>query len=61
MATSDLEKASLLNDVFINSFNLSTPVFDVSDLPTTDPNECPESLFCTCTVKIKCMNLCYQL
>ena len=44
VATSDLEKASLLNDVFIN---LSTPVLDVSDLPTTDPNECPESLFCT--------------
>ena len=47
VAPSDLEKASLLNDVFINSFNLSTPVLDVSDLPTTDPNECPESLFCT--------------
>ena len=47
VATSDLEKASLLNDVFINSFNLSTPVLEVSDLPTTDPNECPESLFCT--------------
>ena len=47
VATSDLEKASLLNDVFINSFNLSTPVLDVSDLPTTDPSECPESWFCT--------------
>ena len=40
MATSDLEKASLLNDVFINSFNLSTLILDVSDLPTTEPNEC---------------------
>ena len=47
MATSDLEKANLLNKVFINSFNHSTPVLESTDLPSTDPNGLPEPLMCT--------------
>ena len=45
--TSDLEKANLLNKVFINSFNHSTPVLESTDLPSTDPNGIPEPLMCT--------------
>ena len=47
VATSDLEKANLLNKVVINSFNHSTPILDSTDLPSTDPNGLPEPLMCT--------------
>jgi len=47
VATSDQEKANLLNKVIVNSFNHSTPVLESTDLPSTDPNWLPEPLMCT--------------
>ena len=46
VATSDLEKANLLNKVIVNSFNHSTPVLESTDLPSTDPNWLTEPLMC---------------
>jgi len=46
-SSSDQEKANLLNKVFINSFNHSTPILESTDLPSTDPNWLPEPLMCT--------------
>ena len=45
MASSDVEKAHLVNDVFINSFNHATPALEVTDLPVIDQNDPLDSLY----------------
>ena len=47
VASSDVEKAHLLNDVFINFFNHATPALEVTDLPAIDQNNPLDSLLCT--------------
>ena len=47
VATTNLEKACLLNVTFTNCLNHSLPELNVADLPEAVPHECPDNLMCT--------------
>ena len=47
IATTNQEKACLLNVTFTNCFNHSLPELNVADLPEAVPHECPDNLMCT--------------
>jgi len=47
IATSNLEKANLLNASLVKNFNHSSPVLTLSDLQHTSPDSCPTNFLCT--------------
>ena len=46
-ASTNLDKAELLNDCFIKNFNLAVPVLDQSDIPSALSGDCPNELLCS--------------
>ena len=47
VACTNSEKADLLNDSFINSFNVAIPELGMEDIPETPHDVCPDELLCT--------------
>ena len=47
VATTNPEKACLLNVTFTNCLNYSVPGLNVADLPKIVPHECPENFLCS--------------
>ena len=47
VATTNPEKACLLNVTFTNCLNYSVPGLNVADLPEIVPHECPENFLCS--------------
>ena len=46
-ASSNSDKANLLNSTFSSHFNRSVPELSSFDLPVTDPDTCPSDILCT--------------
>ena len=47
VASSDSDKANLLNSTFANYYNHSVPELSLSDLPEVVPTDCPAYLLCS--------------
>ena len=47
VASTNPEKARLLNVTFTNCLNYSLPGLSVADLPNAAPHECPDNFLCT--------------